>query len=141
MVVYFIQRPSDGAIKIGVSNSIRRRVYQLKIESGEDLKVLGIFAGDRKTEKELHAKFDDLRIVSEWFTPDALLLEYISQKEECLELSSFQIERYIKVVDIGKERYEWLESHPEYSFPVAARAVIDTWMRQVPTSAAVQGTH
>ena len=38
MVVYFIQRPSDGAIKIGVSNSIRRRVYQLKIESGEVMK-------------------------------------------------------------------------------------------------------
>lgn len=43
--------------------------------------------------------------------------------------------QYRKVIVIGKERYEWLESHPEYSFPVAARAVIDMWMRQVPSTA------
>jgi hypothetical protein len=36
--------------------------------------------------------------------------------------------QYRKVIDIGKERYEWLESHSEYSLPVAVRAVIDDWM-------------
>ena len=38
--------------------------------------------------------------------------------------------QYSKTISIGKERYEWLESHPEHSLPVAVRAVIDDWMRK-----------
>ena len=38
--------------------------------------------------------------------------------------------QYRKVIDIGKDRYEWLEKHSEYSLPVAVRAIIDKWMRE-----------
>ena len=39
--------------------------------------------------------------------------------------------QYRKVIDIGKDRYEWLESHPDHLLPMAVRSLIDDWMSKV----------
>lgn len=37
--------------------------------------------------------------------------------------------QYVKSADIGKDRYEWLESHPEIEFAKMVRDVIDRKMK------------
>jgi hypothetical protein len=38
--------------------------------------------------------------------------------------------QYTKKIDIGKDRYEWLESHSEVLLPVMVRGMIDALMRE-----------
>ncbi len=88
MVVYFVQRESDGAIKIGFSGCFEYRLNNLKSTTGEKFKILGIIEGDREIEKEMHLKFGNSRILGEWFKPSDSLLSYIiSRKGDFLNLA------------------------------------------------------
>ena len=133
MVVYFVQKSSDGMIKIGYSNCIRCRLFALNQIAGEKVRVLSIFDGGKQQEKELHLRFAKYRISGEWFEPHESLLEYIEKRShECLELSEFPKKtQFVKAVNIGEKRYRWLEEHPEISFAAIARKAIDDKMAEV----------
>lgn len=75
-VVYYLHRPSDGAIKIGTSKGFTKRHRDLVKEHGE-LRLLLSHCGDHPREKEMHRKFDALAIGNEWFRPGVELLEWI----------------------------------------------------------------
>lgn len=113
MVVYFIQRESDGAIKIGFSNKIKSRVANLKSTEEENLKILGIFEGDREKEKELHERFKDLRKHKEWFAPGSAILDYLSATENAsMSLADFPSGKIM--ISIHTTTYQWLKQQIEY---------------------------
>lgn len=78
--VYFF---TDGEnIKIGyTSGDVFRRLHQLNTGSPCQLYLLGYIAGTKKTEHELHAKFekDRLRMNGEWFRGSPELISYINE--------------------------------------------------------------
>ncbi len=75
-VVYYLRRPSDGAVKIGTSSEFFRRHRNLARQHGE-LQVLLTHCGAYEREHELHQRFADLRLEGEWFAPGAELLSWI----------------------------------------------------------------
>ncbi len=77
-VVYFARINDDGPIKIGFSFNLRQRVYSLRAEFGQNLKIIGTIDGDRKVEKALHKRFSAVALGQEWFDPAPELLQYIS---------------------------------------------------------------
>lgn len=70
--VYFIQRGTDGPVKIGHSKRVSARLAGLQSGCPEPLSLIGILPGGRKKEMELHAKYADLRLTGEWFKPAVL---------------------------------------------------------------------
>ncbi len=69
--LYFLRRESDGAIKIGITTSLDRRVADLQRVHGP-LTVLGTVDGAATREKLAHLIFADVRLDGEFFrvTPD-----------------------------------------------------------------------
>jgi len=87
MVVYFIQRKSDNAIKIGHSGCLRARRSAIRVSIGEPIDILCAIDGGRPTEKTLHERFSDIRLGGEWFKNTTALLNYIdSLSSECLDI-------------------------------------------------------
>lgn len=85
-VVYYVQRQSDGLIKIGTSRGLAPRMVTLKREHGP-LLLIAVVAGSHKEETALHRQFKELRAKGEWFRPELPLLEhvYALMKERPLE--------------------------------------------------------
>lgn len=78
--VYFIQAAPEWPIKIGLTYNVSRRLSSLRMNSGLDLKVLGIMRdGSRDMETMIHRRFKEHRIVGEWFKPVGDLLKYIEK--------------------------------------------------------------
>lgn len=78
MVVYFIKRSSDNAIKIGYSGCMKQRWSLLRCTAESELTILAIIDGGKKVESRLHDKFADHRIKGEWFYPCEELIKYIA---------------------------------------------------------------
>jgi hypothetical protein len=76
-MIYFIQRPDGGRIKIGTTIRLSSRLKALCDEVGEDLLVLAVAEGGRDEEKGLHRRFADLRVIGEWFEPGDDLVGFI----------------------------------------------------------------
>ncbi|CDG00378.1 Hypothetical P19 (fragment) [Avibacterium paragallinarum JF4211] len=66
--IYFVQR-SDGAIKIGSSLDVQKRLSDIAALVG-DLKLLGVIDGTIRIEKSLHKKFINDHIHNEWFSQE-----------------------------------------------------------------------
>lgn len=75
-VVYYLQRESDGLIKIGISAVLRTRLSVLRWEHGA-LRLLLTHRGDRDSEHGMHVKFAALRVDGEWFRPGKPLMAWI----------------------------------------------------------------
>lgn len=75
-IVYFVERESDGCIKIGKSVNALSRISILETEYGK-MKPLGWELGGIKREGELHKRFKSIREDGEFFFPAPLLLDYI----------------------------------------------------------------
>lgn len=77
-VVYFVQR-QDARVKIGFTGNLSSRLISLQAEHGP-LVLLGVRAGGRMVETELHLKFQRWRLGrSEWFEPVEPLLREASR--------------------------------------------------------------
>jgi hypothetical protein len=101
MAVYFIQRPNDGAIKIGHTTEFKARFDALEAFTGMDLTTLCILDKDRKFEKEMHEKFNNIRLKGEWFKSDKLLLDYIdSLNTQSVSIDSDKIKRKGRSVSV-----------------------------------------
>lgn len=75
--VYFI---ADGAghVKIGYSLNVSLRLIELQRSNAFELRVLGLMAGGRDTERALHERFAKHRIRGEWFYLMPEIVDYIS---------------------------------------------------------------
>jgi len=78
-VVYFMQRDTDDAIKIGFTSDVLRRVPELR-KKGYPVVLLAAVPGDKSFEGALHGKFADERLdpKDEWFRASDRLLAFIA---------------------------------------------------------------
>lgn len=76
--VYFAQARTTGQIKIGFSIDVSRRIRQIRPLSD----LLATVDGGRTVEREMHDRFDHLRVAGEWFSPGDDLLEFIGSLNE-----------------------------------------------------------
>jgi len=83
MAIYFIQRESDAAIKIGYSEDVPTRLGILRSTGNGRLSLLCAIDGDMVVEKQLHTKFNDDRIEGEWYEPSETLVAYIDHLKTC----------------------------------------------------------
>lgn len=69
-VVYFVQRESGGAVKVGhtTMRGIQRRLKALQVAHWEPLEIRGLFEGGAWLEAALHQLFADSRLRGEWFS-------------------------------------------------------------------------
>lgn len=77
MKVYFVQEGGTGAIKIGTSKQLSKRLAELARILPYSLELLATVDGGREVEWALHNRFDHARIQREWFRPVPALLTYI----------------------------------------------------------------
>lgn len=79
-LVYYVQRESDGLIKIGTSRTIHGRMAALKTAYGP-LRLLVTHGGTHIEEHAIHDRFTALLAEGrEWFRPALPLLEHIYEK-------------------------------------------------------------
>jgi hypothetical protein len=74
--VYFIQEDNTGAIKIGSSKNVKKRVIELRTGTSGSLTILAVTEGGLRTERVLQSVFSHARIHGEWFRPVPELIEY-----------------------------------------------------------------
>lgn len=79
-LVYFIEAVGLARVKIGYSDNPEKRLAQLSTGSPVELRIMRTVAGGQELEKQLHAKFDHLRIDGEWFHLTKELQVFIAQK-------------------------------------------------------------
>jgi hypothetical protein len=76
MAVYFVERRSDKAIKIGRAVDVYKRIASFKTVA-QDVVLLGFISGDAKKERGLHRQFESHRIAREWFAPHPSIYNFI----------------------------------------------------------------
>ena len=75
--VYLIQAEDSKSLKIGVSWNPARRLATLRVASRESLRMVAEISGGVDTERQLHKKFDHLRLSGEWFSfSDEIINEF-----------------------------------------------------------------
>lgn len=73
--LYFIQANVTGAIKIGRSKDVRKRLSQLQVGCPTKLRILLVMESQGWRERDLHRRLASHRIrwgKGEWFGPDCL---------------------------------------------------------------------
>ena len=81
-MIYFIRHGKNGAIKIGYSLNVSKRLKQLQTSHFETLELIGCVFGDVVLEKKLHSKFDHLHLRGEWFRAGKDLLDFIAEHRD-----------------------------------------------------------
>lgn len=66
-VVYVAVR-DDGAVKIGFTSDVKRRVEELRKESRAAVQLVACVPGGKPRELSLHARFETARLDGEWFS-------------------------------------------------------------------------
>lgn len=82
-MIYFVQAQNDsGAIKIGTSEHVRKRMRHLALELSFPIRVLATVEGGHDKERELHGRFAHHRVYDEWFMPADELLAFIRDEAQ-----------------------------------------------------------
>jgi hypothetical protein len=76
-MIYFLEQPKIGVVKIGTSNCPQARVIQIRAKVFREFRFLGTMAGGKNEEKDLHRRFEDLWINKEWYKMAPELLQFI----------------------------------------------------------------
>jgi hypothetical protein len=78
-VVYFVQRSSDEAIKIGFTSDMERRLRELR-KGASAVQLLAAIPGSKPSELALHDRFSVDRIDpnDEWFRPSEALRKLVA---------------------------------------------------------------
>lgn len=76
-VIYFVQSEHGGPIKIGRADDLAKRMVGLQTSRPDKLVVLAAAQGTVELERQLHARFADIREKGEWFSPTPELMELI----------------------------------------------------------------
>lgn len=82
MKVYFAQESGLGAIKIGTSRQLPKRLAELSRILPYEIRLLVAIDGGREAEWTIHNRFASARIRGEWFRPVPELLAYIEGLKE-----------------------------------------------------------
>lgn len=69
MTVYCI-RSECGAVKVGVTNDVKKRLRYLQTGSAQRLELVGVLPGGDEVERDLHERFSDKRTRGEWFSDE-----------------------------------------------------------------------
>ena len=77
--VYFIEAVGLDKIKIGTSDDPEKRLKQLATGSAVTLELKVKISANIELEKELHKKFEHLRVDKEWFYAAREIREYINK--------------------------------------------------------------
>jgi hypothetical protein len=80
--VYFVRAPKAGAIKIGVTRQLKRRLNELQIANPYELRLLGIINGGFPTERVLAERFHPWHMRGEWYDEEILLDVLALTKED-----------------------------------------------------------
>lgn len=80
--IYFIQAGTSGPIKIGISDNIQTRLTVLQTAHFLELRLIAHCQGTNADEKELHDRFNHLRMRGEWFCPAKELVDYAKSLRE-----------------------------------------------------------
>ena len=75
--VYFIQAGDNGAIKIGYTKDVDRRIKELQTSNPEKLNLLLKVGAEPNDEKVMHDKFKKYCINLEWYSPSDELINFI----------------------------------------------------------------
>lgn len=79
-MIYFLQSPDGGPLKIGYTSHVDRRRMQLETIYGRPLVLLGVIEGGRQEEAEIHERFADHRLGrTEQFHPVPEILDFIGR--------------------------------------------------------------
>ena len=78
-MIYFLQIPTGGLIKIGTTSQLSVRLKQLTAKHGP-LDILAVLDGGLDVEQELHERFAPNRLEGEWFEPSDILLNFIASE-------------------------------------------------------------
>lgn len=118
--LYFIRTYHGDAIKIGITDNVDNRFYQLNHLHPFPLNIMAIIPGcDKESECYVHNILEDLgyRLQGEWFAPNKVLLEficwvrnnfnqeivsYLNIEMEDKELTSVQKKIFDKIDDVAK---------------------------------------
>jgi len=73
---------ADGYIKIGFSNDIGLRHYDLQVAIPYKLKIIAIILTPRSTENILHKLLSEYNIRGEWFYPTSEVMEVVKAAQE-----------------------------------------------------------
>ncbi len=85
-MIYFLQDPSDNAIKIGftASDTPEGRIRACQTGNPRPLALLATIPGDEAAERGLHQTFTGDRLHGEWFRPSPAVLAFIIQAQTAL---------------------------------------------------------
>ena len=80
----YLARRDDGAIKIGFSSNVRRRVVEIgklirRYGTGTKVRLLATRVGDKPAELALHARFSEHALGAEWFRPAPEILALVEE--------------------------------------------------------------
>jgi T5orf172 domain len=79
-VIYFLQSPDGGPVKIGFTDNLPARHRALERHYGCPLAILATMDGDRAVETQIHERFAASRFGrTEQFRPTAELMEFIGR--------------------------------------------------------------
>lgn len=81
-LVYFLQSEDGGPIKIGATNDVAKRMFELQTARADKLVLLTAVPGDMMLERSLHLHFAAARVKGEWFTPVPELVRLINDATE-----------------------------------------------------------
>ena len=76
-VIYVIRRDRDGAVKIGWSADVGRRLTELRIKGRCEVALVVAFPGDKPDEIRLHERFAADRLDGEWFRASSAIEAFV----------------------------------------------------------------
>ncbi len=76
--IYFVLCKEAQAVKIGVTNDVKKRLDSLQTANPFNLELLKFIEGNRSREQEIHKKFEHLKRNGEWFSYSQELREFIN---------------------------------------------------------------
>lgn len=81
-IVYLIECEQTNTLKIGFTKNIDSRLKRLQASNPSELKVLYTLSGTIELEQELLTRFKALRIRSEWFKWDQLIVNTFKKRSQ-----------------------------------------------------------
>lgn len=78
--VYLIQNTKTKNLKIGFSKNPKSRLSTLNLASDVELILLDCFKGTMNDERNLHEKYDSMRMNSEWFEYSEEIVDHFENK-------------------------------------------------------------
>lgn len=100
-MIYFIVDRENDLCKIGLSDSVESRFYQLQSSNAFELELVKTVEGDSNSESFYHFKFRDFNVRGEWFRYSKV----VELENDCFHFYEKDEEFGIRVMSETKDRY------------------------------------